>query len=445
MARQNLTEAGSLGKIAEAKSDGSYKIQVISPGIGSSGYYSPEVLEAAAKAKVWGKGTHVYFDHPTATENAERAERSVKDLAAVLAEDASWNGSALVASITPVSPLGKAVLENEAFRSAVGVSVRASAEGEVGEVGGRTVWIVNELLPGTFNSVDLVTHAGRGGMILEAARRASEATNNDRSQQLSDAVRDKYGAEKKWLWIRDFDDTRVWFEENSNDDQSQTFEQTYTVDDGDLSVTLTGSRTEVRVRTEYVPIKQAAESAPPNVPVHPAGQSTTTKEHTMPEIEEGATVTVKETRLHELEEAHGRVPVLEAKVASETQRADLAEQSLAEEKAKSYAREVGIKRVREANSELPAATVEKIVAEAMRVIPLTEADKAADRRLDIEAFGKQVDEARTAEETYLATVVENGGTVRGLGPVGEKKEVTRDDSQRAIDEAFGRKPQTQEV
>lgn len=158
----------------------------------------------------------------------------------------------------------------------------------------------------------------------------------------------------------------------------------------------------------------------------------------MPEIEE--------SELQSLEEAKGRVPVLEAKVATESARADQAELSLAQERAKTKAREVGTKRVREANSELPAATVEKIVNEAMREIPLIEADKPADRRLDLDAFGKQVDEARTTEETYLATVVEaNGGTVRGLGPIGEKKEVTRADSQRDIDEAFGRTPQTQEV
>lgn len=165
----------------------------------------------------------------------------------------------------------------------------------------------------------------------------------------------------------------------------------------------------------------------------------------MPE-NEGATTPIEESKRRELEEKAGRVDIAEAKLASETARADKAEQALAVETAKDYARAFGTKRVREANSELSAPVVEKIVAEAMREIPLTEAEKAADRRLDTEAFGKRVDEAQKDQELYLATVIENSGaTVRGLGPIGETKTVTTADTARAIDEAFGRKPQTQEV
>jgi hypothetical protein len=170
----------------------------------------------------------------------------------------------------------------------------------------------------------------------------------------------------------------------------------------------------------------AVAEANTTVPVHPAG-SNPTKEHTMPEIEE--------SRLQALEEAHGRVPTLEAE--RDTARTELAttQRELAVERAKSYAREFGTKRVKEANSELAPAVVERIVGEAMREIPLNESDN----RLDTETFGTQVDEARKEQELYLATVIENSaGTVRGLGPVGETKEVTRVDSQRAIDEAFGR-------
>jgi hypothetical protein len=158
----------------------------------------------------------------------------------------------------------------------------------------------------------------------------------------------------------------------------------------------------------------SAESATPNVPVHPAGQSTTTKEHTMPDIEEGAKVSILETKLRTLEADAGRVPALEAKVVAESARADKAEQDLAVAAASEYARTFGVARVKESNGDLPSAVVDKIVADAMREIPLTEADKAVDRRLDTEAFGKRVDESQKAEETYLASIVENGsGHVRG--------------------------------
>lgn len=531
MPRKNLAEDGTLGKVAEAKADGSYRIQVISPGWGSSGYYSAQVLEAAAKAKVWPKGTHVYFDHPTATEDEERPARSVKDLAAVLTEDATpGDGGALFAAIKPAG-LGKTVLDNDAFRSAVGVSVRASAEGDIGEAAGKTGWVVSEIFPGTFNSVDLVTHAGRGGMILESARAAqvTEAgeLDSDRRDKFRNAVRDAYASEGVDVWVEDYDDTTVYWDRWGGDNPG-TFSQTYS--ETDDAVELTGDPVEVRVKRTYVPVTEAerapeltreaairqvrearnvgqwmesrihlaftctademfgdgrltreerialssgigdalaaftssvekaapqlyqrdlwtdpdarvmaAESANPNVPVHPAGQSTTTKEHTMPEIEEGAKVSVLETKLRTLEADAGRVPALEAKVVAETARADLAEQDLAVEKAREYARTFGVARVKESNGDLPSAVVDKIVADAMREIPLTEAEKAAERRLDTDAFGKKVDDARLAEETYLASIVENGsGRVRGVGSTDSKAEVTEAQVDNIVAGAFGR-------
>lgn len=517
MALKDLTEAGAHTEIIERNSDGSMLVQIITPGWGSSGYYSAEVLEAAGKDKVWPKGTHMYLDHPTTSEATERAERSVKDLGATLSEDARWDGKRLIARAEPVG-LGKTVLADEAFRKAIACSVRASAEMEIGEAEGRQGWIVEKIHPGTFNSVDFVTHAGRGGMILEAARKAAAREagelDSDRRDKFRDAVRAAHGEEDVNVWVEDYDDTLVYWERWSGSD-SGTYSQTYK--ETDDKVELTGEPVKVRVKRQYVPVDEslsaeltreaataqirearnvgqwiesrlhlcltqladdmygngkltreerislsgavgdaldsftstlqdaapqlfqrdlwtdpealvaAAESTTPNVPVHPAGQSTTTKEHNMPEIEE--------SRLQALEEAHGRVPTLEAE--RDTARTELAttQRELAVERAKSYAREFGTKRVREANSELAPAVVERIVAEAMREIPLNESDN----RLDTETFGAQVDEARKEQELYLATVIENSaGTVRGLGPVSEKKEVTAADSQRAIDEAFGR-------
>ncbi|HEY2086259.1 MAG TPA: hypothetical protein VGH54_09570 [Mycobacterium sp.] len=542
MARQNLTEAGAQTKILEASKDGSFLVQVISPGWGSSGYYSSAVLEAAGKAKVWPAGTHLYFDHPSASEGVDRPERSVKDLAATLAEDARWDSArgSLVARVTPVG-LGKTVLADEAFRKAVGVSVRAAADIGIGEAEGRKGAIVQEIFPDTFNSVDFVTHAGRGGMVLESARAAQdqdvpaaflresaiakirearnigqwiesrihleltqladnmfgdgrltreerialssavgdalqafvadleksapqlytrdlwaepdalamaaeesrparEAATADTEQALDNAVSQAYAdsANDTYAWVRDFDpDAKLAYFELSADGVCTTYEQAYTVADSG-EVELTGDRVEVTRRTTYVPVA-TTESAPPVVPVtHPAGQSTTTRENTMPE-NEGATTSIQESERRELEEKAGRVPVLEAKLASETERANAAEQALAVEKARDYARDFGAKQVREANSELDPAAVDRIVAEAMRELPLTEAEKAADRRLDTEAFGKRVTEAQQAEETYLATVIKNrGGSVQGLGQTEGGAQVTEGQVDNIIAGAFGR-------
>jgi hypothetical protein len=523
MARQNLTEAGAHTEILERNADGSLLIQIITPGWGSSGYYSAPVLEAAAKDRVWPKGTHMYFDHPSATEASDRPERSVKDLAAVLSEDARWdaNGNRVLARVDPVG-LGKAVLADEAFRKAVACSVRASAEMSIGEADGRKGWIVEQIHPGTFNSVDFVTHAGRGGMILESARRveAWEASANDTERALQDAVRSTYNDHESdtYAWMRDYDpDAKLAYFEVSTDGKTAVYQQAYSTDDQG-AVSLSGDRTEVNVRTQYVPVGEArnveltreaaltqirearnvgqwmesrihlgftqvademfgngrltrderialssgigdaldaftssvekaapqlysrdlwddpearaavAETATPNVPVHPAGQTTNPREKTMPDIEEA--------RLRELEEAHGRVPTLVSERDTAIGERDTARQELAVEKAKNYARDFGATRVKEANSELEADVVDMIVGKAMsEALPLTD-----EGRLDTEVFGERVDKARTAEETYLAKVAEKrGGDVRGLGPVGEKKEVTREDSDKAIAEAFGYK------
>lgn len=535
MARQNLTEAGAHTEILEANSDGSLLIQVITPGWGSSGYYSPQVLEAAGKNRVWPAGTHMYFDHPSASESSDRPGRSVKDLAAVLSEDARWDGERLVARAEPVG-LGKTVFADEAFRKAIACSVRASAEMNMGEAAGRKGWVVEKILPDTFNSVDFVTHAGRGGMILEAARAAVDAdlpavflresaiakiresrnvgqwiesrlhleltqladdmygdgrlTREERislssavgdaltafagdleksapqlyqrdlwaepealamaaeairparetaaadtEQAIQDAVSQAYSNadDETYSWLRDYDpDAKVAYFELSVAGACTTYQQSYTVaDSGDVE--LTGDKTEVNRRITYVPVGASESATTTNVPA-PAGQSTTiqeSQEDTMPEIEEA--------RQRELEEAAGRVPVLEAKLATETERANGAEQALAVEKAKVYARDFGTKRVREANSELAAPVVEKIVAEAMREIPLTEAENAADRRLDTEAFGKRVDEARKDEESYLATVIKNrGGSVQGLGQTDSTPQVTESQLDNIVAGAFGR-------
>ena len=531
MPRTNLTEAGAHTQILERKADGSLLIQVITPGWGSSGYYSSEVLEAAGRDKVWPKGTHMYFDHPSASEAEDRPERSVKDLAATLAEDAHWDGKRLVARAVPVG-LGKPVLADEAFREAVGCSVRAAATTAVGEAEGRRGTIIEQIYPGTHNSVDFVTHAGRGGMILESARDAfgveeKGELDSDRREKFTVAVQDAHADSdnKVDVWVRDYDDTTVYWERWGGDDPG-TYSQTYK--ETDKAVELTGDPVKVHAKTTYVPVDEAIRAleltreaalrsvrearnigewmesrihlgftqvademfgngkltreerialsaaigaaldaftgalqdsaaqlygrdlwtdpdarvtaaealAPTHVPDHPAGPTKKTRESNMPEIEEA--------RLRQLEEASGRVPTLEAERDTANTRADVAETALAVEKARTYARDFGVKRVREANSELDSAAVDKIVAEAMRGdLPLTEADKAADRRLDTEAFGKQIDEARTEMETFLATVVQSrGGRVQGLGESTSKPEVTEADTRAAIDAAFGRTPAT---
>jgi hypothetical protein len=226
-----ITEAAA----AAAAESGRMRIQFISPGWGSSGYYSPQVLEQAVTDRVIPAGTHMYADHPTETEDLERPVRSIKDLMAVTVEDALLRrrrpgrrrpGRPAVARPPRDRPrLDRGLHPRVRHRHRRG---RGRGPPRRDHRGPRR--------PGL--SVDFVTRAGRGGKILpllESARvnkRAighgiAEATVNDTREALQTVLRDTYGGDKVYVWVRDFDDTTVWFEVESDTD-SGCYGQSYT-------------------------------------------------------------------------------------------------------------------------------------------------------------------------------------------------------------------------
>jgi hypothetical protein len=153
-----LQEANAVAPVVT--SSGRLRVTLISPGWGSSGYYSSAVLEAAAKDKVWATGTLCFVDHPTQRELNDRPERSVRDLAAVLTTDARWTGKALEAD-AQLLPQWKATFADPAMARAIGMSIRGDGEMQMGEAEGRQGRLITKLVHG--QSVDFVTTAGRGG------------------------------------------------------------------------------------------------------------------------------------------------------------------------------------------------------------------------------------------------------------------------------------------
>lgn len=420
--RTTLTEAVDLTAAPEGNS-GRLAVQIITPGWGTSGYYSPQVLEAAAGARVFPAGTQMFMDHPTESERYERPERSVRDLAAVLTEDARWDGAALTAPVQVFAPYRDVVTE---MADVIGVSIRATAEvTENGEAEGRRGPIITELVEGL--SVDFVTTAGRGGRVLQVleaarshARQVAEAlpgnlTADDLRRALRDVVRSAYAADETWVYVQDFTDELVYFTVET-EDATATYQQGYAADDNG-ALSLSGERVEVRVETRYVPVT-------------PAGQSTTTQESeedTMPQIEEA--------RLRQLEADAGRVTTLEAERDTAQRERDDALRRLAESRARNTATVRARQRVTEANAALAPATVDRIVTQATVTVPLTEAGQ-----LDEAAFDAAVDAARTAEETYLATLAEasGAGRVRGFGGHTDPVQLSEADIDRDIAAAFGR-------
>ncbi len=159
--------------------DGTMRIKVIAPGKGSSGYYKESVLKRDVP-NVFKAGLHMYADHQTEAEAAERPENRVANLAAVLVSDAVYleagpDGPGGYADVKPFAEY-KPMLEDKAEH--IGVSINAFGTTKIEEVDGERQLVVESIEGAT--SVDFVTRAGAGGKILSLKEsvRLKESTKN---------------------------------------------------------------------------------------------------------------------------------------------------------------------------------------------------------------------------------------------------------------------------
>lgn len=147
-----FTESGS----APVKSGNNWRAVLITPGKGSSGIYTEEMLKEHGP-KAFKKGTHSYVDHPRSEEEV----RSPKNLIGVLAEDARYEkGVGLVAELE-IMPHWREFVE--AVAPHTGLSIYAMGEGGYNDNGEM---VVESLIPHIQNSVDLVSYPGRPGSKL---------------------------------------------------------------------------------------------------------------------------------------------------------------------------------------------------------------------------------------------------------------------------------------
>lgn len=201
---------------SDSTKTGRLRIGIISPGWGSSGYYSDQVLHNATEAGIWRRGTQMFLDHPSESERRDRPERSVRDLAATAVTDAEWDDD-FGGPVFEAQAHGayRDLLADETFLESIGVSIRATGDFTIGEADGRRGQLITELYE--CQSVDFVTKAGRGGKVLsllESARQPiSEATTDDMRDQLQRQIVSTYGGPGQYTWLRDFDPDRAvaWF------------------------------------------------------------------------------------------------------------------------------------------------------------------------------------------------------------------------------------------
>ena len=374
-----MTQITEAATIKDTSTSGRMLVRLIDAGQGSSGYYPASTLQAAAESGVFGRGLHLYADHPGEAERLDRPERSIRDIAGVLTEDARYDddSQALVAEARVFGAWAPIIAE---MHDVIGLSIRAAAEVSEGEHDGAPTTIVDRITEAA--SVDFVTRAGRGGKVLsllESARPAREAMSSDVEAALSRAIGDD-----SYVMDHDADNHTVIYSKGD-----KTWRSTYNADGN--TYTLTGAPVEVVRVVTYQPIQ--------NVPA-PAGQTTTTqesREDTMPQIEEA--------RLRQLEEDAGRVQQLTESVTQLTTERDDALAAAQAARATVITAQAAAQ-VAESGHKLTRLEKRGLMLD----LPVTEAGG-----LDVEAMNARISEAvAEAEEAARAVAGRGFGSVSNV-------------------------------
>lgn len=176
------------------KKDGTATIRIIAPGQGSSGFYPAEVLKRDGP-KAFGEGTHIYLDHPSVSDESNRPERSVRDLAGSLTGPAEWKEDGLYA---PVKFIDSVAPHINAIAPISGMSIRASGKTGTREIDGKKTRTIESI--DFAHSVDVVTRAGAGGKVMdliESARKGQGGNPPERTDDVSQEELDELRKELK--------------------------------------------------------------------------------------------------------------------------------------------------------------------------------------------------------------------------------------------------------
>lgn len=431
-----LREAG--GTLGEAASGGARRqITIITAGWGSSGYYSRDLLESAGP-KVFPVGTQMFLDHPTRTEEADRPERSVRDLAARISSTPRMVGDALVAE-AQIFTMWRTVIDELA--ADIGVSIRAAGETEFGEAEGRQGPIVTSLTEGL--SVDFVTRAGRGGKVGQMIESAREALQAETKSRLRDYG--IHGAE-----LREARNAGHWLEskihQNFTEVADNLFGQGYLTREERIALSnaigdaLAAFNEAVATNVPHLYQRDPyADPTQAGVPVNEAagsGRPTTQEDN----------VSDQDKRLSELEESVAqlttRVTEAEADRDKYKTRAERAEDALLESKAEriiSEALDAEPKEGEEPLPKLPArGRARAIEAAKAGKLPLTE-----DGKLDTDRLLERLKKAVKEEHAYLTeagVTTSTAGRVSGMGPssLSEGAAAGGEQTDKQLTEAFGR-------
>lgn len=176
MKRIKITETLGNPGAQPDKTGARMRIKIIAPGPGSNGFYTAENL--AASIPVFDENTQMFIDHKTETEEWDRPEGSVRNLAGALVgaitqgEDGALYGDAII------FPEWQEFLKERA--PYIGVSISGWVPDTMGVDG-----IVPPFVQ--IDSVDFVTKAGAGGKVVEIleSARQPEPPTEEKTEDMS--------------------------------------------------------------------------------------------------------------------------------------------------------------------------------------------------------------------------------------------------------------------
>ncbi len=163
-------------------------IKIISPGEGSSGYYSRDVIQRDGPL-AFPAGTQMFINHQTKEELRNMPVGDLNKLAGVFTKTPWWDdngkdGPGLYTEAEIFEPFRGRLNQ---IAPHIGVSIRAMMRARNGQVAGKPMPIVEQLVKGI--SVDFVARAGRGGKVLEAlesARSGGTQNNDERTSKMAE-------------------------------------------------------------------------------------------------------------------------------------------------------------------------------------------------------------------------------------------------------------------
>jgi hypothetical protein len=172
-ATMQVSESQFCSVMEGKEKDGSGLIRIIAGGQGSSGYYPEAVIERDGPL-IFKTGTHMYYNHATENESANRPEGDLNQQAGVLTSNAYYDkkgpvGPGVYAKYKAFSDF-KDKISERAKVGTVQISWKGWVKYSEGVVDGQKTKVITQMTAA--ESVDFVTRAGAGGAIARASESA---------------------------------------------------------------------------------------------------------------------------------------------------------------------------------------------------------------------------------------------------------------------------------